>query len=93
MQHLEFATKGEGMTANISAHAAPVSSSLADVARLTDQAIAIAQKTRAATDAAEATKLVAELDKQMSDAARLDMDIRASLASIGLTGSTASEGA
>jgi hypothetical protein len=62
MQHLEFATKGEGMTANISAHAAPVSSSLADVARLTDQAIAIAQKTRAATDAAEATKLVAELD-------------------------------
>jgi len=61
-QHLEFATKGEGMTANISAHAAPVSATLANVARLTDQAIAVAQKARAATDAAEASKLVAELD-------------------------------
>jgi hypothetical protein len=29
---------------------------------LTDQAIAVAQKVRAATDAAEASKLVAELD-------------------------------
>jgi hypothetical protein len=29
---------------------------------LTDQAIAVAQKARAATDAAEASKLVAELD-------------------------------
>jgi hypothetical protein len=62
MQHLEFATKGEGMTANIANHAAPVSAALADVARLTDQAIAVAQKARAATDAAEASKLVAELD-------------------------------
>lgn len=62
MQHLEFATKGEGVTANISTHAAPVSAALADVARLTDQAIAVAQKTRAATDAAEASKLVGELD-------------------------------
>jgi len=62
MQHLEFATKGEGMTANIANHAAPVSAALADVARLTDQAIAVAQKARAATDAAEASKLVGELD-------------------------------
>jgi hypothetical protein len=62
MQHLEFATKGEGMTANISAHAAPVSAALAEVARLTDQAIAVAQKAREATDAAEASKLVGELD-------------------------------
>jgi len=62
MQHLEFATKGEGMTANISTHAAPVSAGLANVARLTDQAIAVAQKTRAATDPAEASTLVADLD-------------------------------
>jgi hypothetical protein len=62
MQHLEFATKGEGMTANIANHAAPVSAALADVARLTDQAIAVAQKARAATDAADASKLVGELD-------------------------------
>jgi hypothetical protein len=61
-QHLEFATKGEGMTANIAALAAPVSATLANVARLTDQATAVAQKVRAATDAAEASTLVAELD-------------------------------
>ena len=62
MQHLEFATKGEGMTANIATHAAPVSAALADVARVTDQAIAVAQKARAVSDAAEASKLVGELD-------------------------------
>jgi len=62
MQHLEFATKGEGMTANISAHAAPVTASLAEVARMTDQATAVAQKARSSTDAAEVSKLVGELD-------------------------------
>jgi hypothetical protein len=62
MQHLEFATKGEGMTANISAHAAPVTASLTEVARLTDQATAVAQKARSSTDAAEVSKLVGELD-------------------------------
>ena len=62
IQHLEFAAKAEGVTANITTHAAPVAASLSDVGRWTDQAIAVAQKARAASDAAEATTLVAELD-------------------------------
>ncbi len=62
IQHLEFASKAEGVTANITAHAALVAAALSDVGRWTDEAIAVAQKTRAASDAAEASKLVAELD-------------------------------
>ena len=66
IQHLEFASKAEGVTANITAHAALVAAALSDVGRWTDQAIAVAQKARAAADVAEASKLVTELDSFMT---------------------------
>jgi hypothetical protein len=69
MQHLEFASKAEGVTANITEHAAPAAAALSDVARWTDQAIAVAQKARAASDVAEASKLVAELDSLTTEIA------------------------
>jgi hypothetical protein len=62
IQHLDFASKAEGLTANITAEATPVSAALNDVARWTDQAVAVAQKVRAASGASEASGLVAELD-------------------------------
>jgi hypothetical protein len=62
IQHLDFASKAEGITANITTHATPVAAGLNDVVRWADQAIAVAQKVRAASDSAEASKLVAELD-------------------------------
>jgi hypothetical protein len=66
IQHLEFATKGEGSTPNIEAHAAPVFAALRDVARSTDEAITVAERARAASDAGEASKLVSELDSLMT---------------------------
>jgi hypothetical protein len=62
IQHLEFASKAEGLTANITTHVAPVAAALNEVARWTDQAIAVGQKLRATSDAADGAKLVAELD-------------------------------
>ncbi len=62
IQHLEFASKAEGVTANITAQAAPVAAALSDVGRWTDRAIAVAQRVRAASDAVEVSTLVAELD-------------------------------
>ena len=62
IQHLEFAAKAEGLTPNISNHATPVAAALRDASQLTDQAIAAAQKARSTADAAEASKLVGELD-------------------------------
>jgi hypothetical protein len=54
LQHLDFAAKADGATASITTHAAQVSSSLSNVVQWVDQAIAIAQKIRAATHAGEA---------------------------------------
>jgi hypothetical protein len=62
IQHLEFAAKAEGLTANITAHAAPVAAALKDVAALTDEAVAAGQKVRIATDAAAASVIATELD-------------------------------
>jgi hypothetical protein len=61
LQHLDFAAKGEGSTANITTHAVQVSASLTSVVQWVDQAIAMAQKIRESTDLAEATRLANEL--------------------------------
>lgn len=61
LQHAGFAAKADGASANVTTHAAHVSASLTDVGQWTDQAIALAQKVRAATTAAEAAPLATEL--------------------------------
>jgi hypothetical protein len=61
LQHLDFAAKADGATANITTHAAQVSSSLSNVLQWVDQAIAAAQRIRAATGAAEAAGPAADL--------------------------------
>ena len=61
LQHLDFAVKAEGATANVTTQAAQVSSSLSNVLQWVDQAIAAAQKIRAAADRAEATVPAADL--------------------------------
>ena len=61
LQHLDFAVKADGATANITTQAAPVSSSLANVLQWVDQAIAAAQRIRTATDRTEVTGPVADL--------------------------------
>jgi len=65
LQHLDFAATADGATANITTHARQVSSSLSNVVQWVDQAIGTAQKIRAATDAAAATALAAELTASM----------------------------
>ena len=76
LQHLDFAAHAEGATSSITTHAAPASSSLSTVLRLIDEAVAAAQKIRAATTAADAAGPVADLvaltvdisDKHLQDA-------------------------
>ena len=60
-QHLDFAAKAEGASANVKTHATHVAASLGDAIQWTDQAIAAAQRIRAATTAAEAAPLVKDL--------------------------------
>lgn len=60
-QHLDFASKAEGATANIHAYGAQVSTSLSNVLQWVDQAIAAAQQTRAAPNTAEAARAAADL--------------------------------
>jgi hypothetical protein len=60
-QHLDFAVKADGASANVRTHATHVTASLADAIQWTDQAIAITQKIRGATTAAEAAPLANEL--------------------------------
>ena len=61
LQHVGLAAKSEGASANVKTHATHVSASLDDVGKWTDEAIGTAQKIRAATTAAEASKLVTDL--------------------------------
>jgi len=61
-QHLGFASTAEGVTANITTHAAPVSSSLSSVLQWVDEAIDVAQRMRASTDAADAARLARDLE-------------------------------
>jgi hypothetical protein len=62
LQHLEFAVKAEGVTRDITTHAEPVSSALADALKTTDQALDVAQKARASSDSAEIARLISDLD-------------------------------
>ena len=60
-QHLDFAAKAEGATPSLTTQAGDVSSLLSTVQQSIDQAIAAAQKVRAAREAAEATGVAADL--------------------------------
>ena len=53
LQHLALAARAEGATPVIVTHAATASASLSNVLQLVDQAIAVAQRVRAFTDAAD----------------------------------------
>lgn len=64
LQHIQLAAKSEGASQNVQIHAGHVSASLGDVTAWTDQAIATAQKIRAATSASEAAALVTEVIAQ-----------------------------
>jgi hypothetical protein len=61
LQHLDFAASAEGASVNVKTHATHVSASLGDAIQWTDQAIAAAEKIRAATSAADAASLVKDL--------------------------------
>jgi hypothetical protein len=61
LQHLDFAVKADGATANITTHAVQVSSSLSNVLQWVDQAIAAAQNIRTATDRTAVTGPAADL--------------------------------
>ena len=69
LQHIQLAAKSEGASENVQTHAGHVSASLSDVTGWTDQAIATAQKIRAATSASEAAALVTELIAQTNSIA------------------------
>jgi hypothetical protein len=61
LQHLDFAAKADGATATVTTYAAQVSLSLSNVLQWVDQAIAVAQRIRAATDAVNAAGSTADL--------------------------------
>src|SRR6267142_1510462 len=61
MQHLDFAAKADGATASITTHGAEASSALSNGLQWVEQAVAVAHRIRAATDAAEAAGLAADL--------------------------------
>lgn len=69
LQHIQLAAKSEGASKGVQTHAGHVSASLTDVTMWTDQAVATAQKIRAATTAAEAVPLVTELIAQTNSIA------------------------
>ena len=76
-QHLDFAAKAEGASANVKLHATHVAASLGDAIQWTDQAIATAQKIRAASSASEAAPLAKELvtlTAQISDGVDANKD-------------------
>jgi hypothetical protein len=60
-QHLDFAVKAEGASANVKLHAMHVKASLGDAIQWVDLAIATAQKIRAAASVSEAAPLANEL--------------------------------
>ena len=69
LQHIQLAAKSEGASKGVQTHAGHVSASLTDVTQWTDEAIATAQKIRAATSASEATAFVTELAAQTNSIA------------------------
>jgi hypothetical protein len=66
-QHVQLAAKAEGASKGVQTHTGHVTASLANVTQWTDAAIATAQKIRAASSAAEAAPLVAELVAQTNN--------------------------
>ena len=60
-QHLGFAAKAEGASDNVQTHATDVAVSIDHTLRATDEAIALAQRIRAATTPADAAPLVQDL--------------------------------
>jgi hypothetical protein len=64
LNHVGLAAKSEGASANVKTHSTHVSASLENVGKWTDEAIATAQKIRASTSAADASKLVTDLVAQ-----------------------------
>ena len=69
LQHIQLAAKSEGASQNVQTHAGHVSASLSNVIAWNDQAIATAQKIRAATSASEAAALVTEVIAQTNSIA------------------------
>ncbi len=65
-QHLQNAAKSEGASKGVLTHTEHVSASLENVSHWTDQAVATAQKIRAATSASQAAPLIAELIAQIN---------------------------
>jgi len=61
LQHLDFAAKADGATASITTHGAEASSALSNGLQWVEQAVAVAHRIRAATDAAEAAGLAGDL--------------------------------
>jgi len=81
-QHLDFAVSAEGVTPNIKMHAVDVAASLKDVLQWTDQAIAAAQKVRAANTVSEAAipadelyRLVTQINQSGLARAKAEMDL------------------
>ena len=66
VQHAQLAAKSEGASKDVQTHTEHVSASLENVSHWTDQAIATAQKIRAATSASEAAPLIPELISQLN---------------------------
>ena len=66
MLHAQNAAKSEGASKGVLTHTEHVSASLENVGHWTDEAVATAQKIRAATSAAEAAPLIAQLLTQLN---------------------------
>jgi hypothetical protein len=60
-QHVEFAARAEGASEAVVAEAAQVATTLATVLQQVDEAVAAGQKARAATNATDAARFVADL--------------------------------
>ena len=70
VQHLQLAARAEGATPNLTTHAGDVSSALDNALRWTDEAVAVAQRIRAASDRTEAAagaRDLAALTSRISD--------------------------
>jgi hypothetical protein len=66
LTHAQNAAKAEGASKGVLTHTEHVSASLENVGHWTDQAVATAQKIRAATSAADTTPLITELIAQLN---------------------------
>src|SRR5688572_651488 len=61
-QHIELAAKSEGASANVKTHATHVAAAANSAAKRSDELVAIAQRVRSASSAAEAAPLVAQMN-------------------------------